>query len=124
MESLKASRRVMLLAISELKSEGYEATIEGLSKLLKGVSTEEISAHSSSSLFGFLPSLTSKKLQNRFHWLVREGYIRLQYDGKRKDYFLALSPKGEAEVVNRSLPKKKRSASKARENFRGVRQGD
>jgi hypothetical protein len=124
MESLKASRRVMLLAISELRSEGYEATIEGLSKLLKGVSTEEISAHGSSSLFGFLPSLTSKKLKNRFHWLVREGYIRLQYDGKRKDYFLALSPKGEAEVANRSLPKKKRSVSKAHENFRGVRQGD
>jgi hypothetical protein len=124
MESLKASRRVLLLAVSELKSEGYEATMEGLSKLLEGVSTEETSAHDSSSLFGFLPSLSSKKLKNRFHWLVREGYIRLQYDARRKDYFLALSPKGEAEILNRSLPKKRRSAPKARENFRGLRQGD
>ncbi len=124
MESLKASHRVMLIAISEFRSEGYEATMEGLSKLLKGISDEETLAHSSSSLFGFLPSLSKKKLKNRFHWLVREDYVRLKYDAKRKDCFLALSEKGEAEVLNRSLAKKKRSATKAPENFRGIKQGD
>ena len=124
MSSLKASYRTLLLAISEFRSEGYEGTMEGLSKLLKGVSDEETFAQHSSPLFGFLPSLSKKKLKNRFHWLVREGYLRLHFDAKRKDYFLALSEKGDLAIVAGHLPKKKRSSSKKAENFRGITQGD
>ncbi|HBE98660.1 MAG TPA: hypothetical protein DDW18_01230 [Firmicutes bacterium] len=86
------SKITVLDAIYTLNKEGYQATLEGLACLLLG--NKEGEALSSSALFGYLPSLSSKKIKNRVHYLLQKGYIVLIYDSQKDVHYLSLSSKG------------------------------
>lgn len=108
---IKPSLRCLLSLISLLEKEGEAATAEGWVKILRGILDEETQAVAESVCFGYLPSLSSKKLKNRFHLLVRKGYLRLVYNEEDGDYYLLLSERGRAEALPDSLRKKPRPLS-------------
>ena len=90
---ITASKTTILDAIYTLKCEGYQATLEGLTHLLLGDKEGEVL--SSSGAFAYLPSLSSKKIKNRVHYLLQNGFLILIYDPKNDVHFLSLSVKGE-----------------------------
>jgi hypothetical protein len=102
----KRAYRSLLSALASLEEAGVEVTADGLVKVLHGVVERETSSLVDLPAFGYLPSLSSKKLKNRIHWLVRQGFVHLSYDSKLEDYFLALTESGHANVI--PLPPKKR----------------
>lgn len=90
---ITTSKTTILDAVYTLKCEGYQATLEGLTHLLLG--DKEGEALSSSGAFAYLPSLSSKKIKNRVHYLLQNGFLILIYDPKNDVHFLSLSVKGE-----------------------------
>lgn len=99
---ISSSKETILDAVYTLKEEGYKATLEGLTHLLLG--NEEGNVLSSSAIFAYLPSLNSKKIKNRIHYLLQSGYLLLEYNSQYDAHFLFLSPKGKE---NRKLLHKK-----------------
>jgi uncharacterized FlgJ-related protein len=106
----KRAYRSLLSAIASLAEAGVEVTADGLTKILQGRYDEETASLQANAAFGYLPSLSSKKLKNRVHWLVRSGYLALVYAAEAEDYFLALTAKGEENLI--PLQAKKRASSK------------
>ena len=90
---ITASKTTILDAVYTLKCEGYQATLEGLTHLLLGDKEGEVL--SSSGAFAYLSSLSSKKIKNRVHYLLQNGFLILIYDPKNDVHFLSLSVKGE-----------------------------
>jgi hypothetical protein len=118
-EKLRPALRKIVSSIASLRDEGYEASAEGLAMILRGESSGETSVLTSPAV-GQLPSLSSKKLKNRFHQLVRHGYVRLVYSEEDEDYFLALTEKGEA-LADPSSLKKKTIVPKAKRLIRPIK---
>jgi hypothetical protein len=117
----KRAYRSLLSALASLQEAGVEATADGLVKILHGVADRETASLVSLPAFGYLPSLSSKKLKNRIHWLVRTGFVSLSYDEAVEDYFLALSEKGLANVIPLT-PKKKEKDEKT--TIRAIHKGE
>ena len=117
----KRAYRSLLSAIASLAEAGVEVSADGLVKILHGVVDEETRSLVSLAAFGYLPSLSSKKLKNRIHWLVRAGFVVLSYDQGVGDYFLQLSEKGHAEVVSLT-PKRKETKEKT--TIRAIHKGE
>lgn len=103
-------------AVYTLKEEGYQATLDGLTHLLLG--EEEGKSLSFSAVFAYLPSLNSKKIKNRIHYLLQNGFLLLKYDPIYDVHFLILSPSAEG---NRKLLMKKKQTKKEAVYFRHIK---
>lgn len=102
-EELKASYKNILCAIYTLDSEGYLMTTDGLSLLLVG--DLRVADLSGSAAFGYLPSLSTKKIKNRINYLIRYSYLNLQYHKEFDIHFLVLSDKGKALKLKKVVKK-------------------
>lgn len=102
---LSSAQKTILRSIYTLALEGQEATIEGLSLLLVGKYVPETELYRDSKLFGYLSSISGKKIKGRIHQLIREGYVKLIYDHKLDAQFVTLSEKCLSLSLN-SLEKK------------------
>lgn len=98
-DSLSIASSRLLASLDELSKEGYQATMKGFSKILRGVDDQETVVLRASDLFGSYPSLSSKRIISRLHALVRKGYLALTYSEEDEDYYLSLTPKSLAVVA-------------------------
>ncbi len=110
-KELEQNKKVILDAIFTLKDEGYKLTEDGLALLLKGMG--EIGDLSSSLAYGYLSSLSSKKIKNRIHYLVNHGYIFREYNKELDTHFLVLSEK----AIDLDLHKLRKKKLKAEKNI-------
>ncbi len=85
------SKRTILGAVLTLDEEGYKVTPKGLCLVLLG--DKRVKDLAESKVFGYLPSITSKKLKYRIHYLINLDYLRLDYDESLDVHFLSLSSK-------------------------------
>ncbi len=90
-KKISLAKRTILEAILTLEEEGYKVTSNGLCLILIG--DKKVGELSASKAFGYLPSLASKKLKNRIHYLINLDYINLDYDSSLDVHFLTLSDK-------------------------------
>jgi hypothetical protein len=113
LESPRPSYRKLLSSLFLIKELGYEVTMDGLAEILQGERNEETAPFFESPVFGSLPSLSSKKIKGRIHYLVRRGYLELSYSEEEEDYYLRLNEKGlEAAKPSEVVRKKKLTPSK------------
>lgn len=107
---ISLSKRTILGAILTLENEGYKVTSKGLCLILIG--DNRVKDLSESNAFGYLPSITSKKLKNRIHYLINLDYINLEYDSSLDVHFLSLSSKALELKLN---PLKKKQLKREKE---------
>lgn len=93
-EELKVAYKNILRAVHTLEEEGYMMTVDGLSLLLIGDS--KLNDLSGSEAFGFLSSLSSRKVKGRINYLVRYSYLKLDYNNELDTHFLVLTDKSRA----------------------------
>lgn len=108
-KELEQNKKIILDAIFTLKDEGYKLTEDGLAFLLKG--KKEVSDLSFSLAYGYLSSLSSRKIKNRIHYLINHGYIFREYNEELDMHFLILSEKT-IDLDLRKLRKKKLKTEK------------
>lgn len=104
------SKRTILGAVLTLDNEGYKVTAKGLCLVLIG--DKRIKDLAESNVFGYLPSVTSKKLKSRIRYLINLDYLKLDYDLSLDVHFLTLTAK--CDDLNLK-PLKKKSPKKEKE---------
>ncbi|MCR4561918.1 MAG: hypothetical protein K5694_01755 [Bacilli bacterium] len=93
-EALRLSYKKILSVVRLLRLEGYEATGEGLARIIRGIECQENLPFVSEPYFGYLSSISKKKLKNKITYLVNKGYLRCSYSRDERE-FLVLSELGE-----------------------------
>ncbi|MCH3909058.1 MAG: hypothetical protein LKF75_02670 [Bacilli bacterium] len=117
---LKPSYRHLLASILLLKEDGYEATMEGLAKVLLGIEDEETVQLTRNLAFASRPSLNKKKIKARIHSLIRHGYVKLVYSDEDDDYYLRLSEKALQENLDYPSEAKNREKTKTKRSIRAI----
>ena len=112
-ETLKPSLVRLVSLLSHLEVVGYEVTAEGFCKILLGVLDEETRSLTSLTEFAYLSSLGSKRIKMRLHYLVRLGYVGLDFSEEDQDYYLTLTAKGlevaePKSIVEKPIPSRPR----------------
>jgi hypothetical protein len=105
-ETLKPSLVRLVSLLCSLEKDGYEVTATGFSKILLGVLDDETRDLTGRLEFGYLPSLGSKRLKMRLHYLVRQGYVAQRYSEADEDYYLYPTDKGLAVASEIALKEK------------------
>jgi hypothetical protein len=116
--ALKPSLARLVSLLSHLEQEGYEVTAEGFCKILLGVLDEETRSLTSLTEFAYLQSLGSKRIKMRLHYLVRLGYVGLDYSSEDQDYYLTLTDKGRAVADPTSIVAKSPSSRPQKRSIR------
>jgi hypothetical protein len=104
---LNVSSIRLLSAVNEVVLEGYLASNDGLVHILLGDKIEETKPLINLPCFGFYRSLSSKKIKNRLHLLVRKGYLGLKYMEDSNDYFYIVLDKGKPFIDDTLFASKK-----------------
>lgn len=93
-DELKNGYKTILHAVYTLKEDGYVMTLDGLAFLLVGDNRLDDLAENPS--FGYLSSLSTRKIKGRINYLIRYSYLKLDYSKDLDMHFLALTDKAEA----------------------------
>jgi uncharacterized protein YpbB len=109
-KTLKTSLRKLVYVVSLVKEDGYQASSEGLGKILSGRLDGETLPFQQKPYFAYWPSLSKKKIKGRVTQLVRHGYLANNWVAAENDYFLSVTPKGQAEILGMTLAEKDRPA--------------
>lgn len=115
---LRLAYRSLLLALSAIAEAGYEVTMDGLCEVVQGQENGETSPLLTNPAFGYLPSLSSKRLKARLRVLLHQGTIALNYAVEDRDYYLALTAKGKEEIAGESLRAKPKAIRPRKRNIR------
>lgn len=106
----------ILNAVYTLSEEGVEATLDGLAMLIGGSYSEETLPYLNSAAYGYLASVSSKRIKARIHALIRRDYLFLDYDEESDTQFLLLTNKSRS--LNLKMLGKKPLKDKKRVCFR------
>lgn len=81
----------VLRAIYTLDREGYILTSDGLAYLLVG--DYRLEDLKNSAAYSYFSSISTRKIKNRIHYLIRYGYLKLEFKKDCNLHFLLLTEK-------------------------------